>query len=188
MRTRILEISGIILIISIALVGAFFLTQYVQDNETAQRLVEQFGYLGILIISIVIGLNLFLPIPAATFAPIFVSAGLPLPGIILMLVLGAMTADAIGYLIGVGGRRITEHTHPAFQAKLQSFATRHHQLVLPFVFLFSAFSPFPNEVILIPLAIMGIRFRVLFLPLLLGTILYESILAYGLTGAFHYFF
>ena len=188
MRTRILEVLGIILLITAALVGSFFLADYVQSNGTARQLVEHFGYLGIFLVALLIGLNLFLPVPAATFTPIFVSAGLPIPGIIVTLVLGALVADTIGYLIGLGGRHITRHTSPALQKKMQSFAERHHTLLLPFVFLYSAFSPFPNEVIIIPLAIMGIRFRVLFLPLLLGTILYEGLLAYGATSAFQYFF
>lgn len=185
---RILEISGIVLVIAVTLLGAFFLTQYVKDNETAQRIVEHFGYLGILTISIIIGLNLFLPIPAATFAPIFVSAGLPLPGIIVMLVLGSVIADSAGYLMGVGGRHITKRTHPALQEKMQAFAERHRRFLLPLVFLYSVFSPFPNEVILIPLAIMGIRYRVVFLPLLLGTVVFETLVAYGLTGTFYHFF
>lgn len=188
MRARILEILGIALVIAAVLAGSFFLADYIRDNDTAQHLVEQFGYLGMLLIAIVIGLNLFLPVPAAAFTPIYVSAGFSLLGIIATLTLGAMIADAIGYLIGVGGRRITTHTHPALQEKMQLFAVEHHALVLPVVFLFSALSPFPNEVILIPLAMIGIRFRVLFIPLLLGTILYETLLAYSATGIFNYFF
>src|SRR3989344_3560309 len=137
MRTRILEVLGIILLIAAALVGSFFLADYVQSNGTARQLVEHFGYLGIFLVALLIGLNLFLPVPAATFTPIFVSAGLPIPGIIVTLVLGALVADTIGYLIGLGGRHITRHTSPALQKKMQSFAERHHALLLPFVFLYS---------------------------------------------------
>ena len=187
MNRRLLEIIGIVCIVAATLVGTFFLAHYVQDNNAAQNLVEQFGYLGILALSIIIGLNLFLPIPAATLAPIFVAAGFALPAIIATVVAGSMFADGVGYLMGVGGKRIAKHAHPAFQKKMQALARRHHTLLLPFVFLYATFSPFPNELILIPLAISGIKYRVLFIPLLLGTILYEAVIAYGLTGAFHYF-
>lgn len=188
MRTHILKGLGIILIVALCLLGAFFLADYVQDSNAARALVERFGYFGVFIIALVIGLNLFLPIPAATFTPIYVSAGFPIPGVIIALVLGATIADAIGYLIGVGGRHITKHAHPALQEKMESFAHAHHALVLPCIFLFSAFSPFPNEIIVIPLAVMGIRFRAIFFPLLLGTIFYETFLAYGITSVFEYFF
>lgn len=188
MRTRIVKILSIVLIITVALIGSFFLADYIRDNGTARELVERFGYFGILIIAIVIGLNLFIPVPAATFTPIYISAGFPLSAIIATLVVGAMIADTIGYLIGVGGRHITKHAHPMLQEKMQLLAHRHHTLVLPFVFLFSAFSPFPNEMILIPLAIIGIRFRVLFVPLLLGTMVYQTLFAYSITGTFQYFF
>jgi membrane protein YqaA with SNARE-associated domain len=185
---RTVEIIGIILLIAATLVGVFFLTQYVRDNDTARSLVEQTGYLGILAISIVVGLNLFLPVPAATFAPVFAAAGLSLSGIIAMLVLGSVIADSIGYLIGIGGRHITKHTHPKLQQKLQTFAEEHREMIVPLVFVYSVLSPFPNEVILIPLAIIGIRYRTVFLPLLAGTIVYETLLAYGLTSTFSYFF
>jgi len=187
-RNRILEILGLVLLIALAFVGSFFLADYVRDNGTARALVEHFGYVGILAISIITGLNLFVPIPAATFAPIYASAGFPLLAIIAALVAGTVIADTIGYLIGLGGRRIATHAHPVLQEKMQRFTEQHHRLVLPLVFLYAAFSPLPNEVILIPLAITGIRYRLLFLPLLFGTILYETLFVYGITSAFHYFF
>ncbi len=188
MRARILKVLVIICIVALALLGSFLLADYVQDNGAAQALVERFGYLGILIVSIITGLNLFVPVPAVTFTPIYASAGFPLPAIVATLVLGAIIADTIGYLIGIGGRHITKETHPALQQKMESLALLHHKLVLPFVFLFAALSPFPNEIILIPLAFIGIKFRALFVPLLLGTIVYQTLFTYGITSTFEYFF
>ena len=182
------KILGIALFLVLILVGSFFLAAHIQDNASARHLVEQFGYGGILLISIIAGLNLFVPIPAGAFTPIYVAAGFPLLLIILTITIGTTIGDSISYLIGVGGRHITKHAHPTLQTKMQSFAHRHHHLVLPLVFLYSAFSPFPNELILIPLAIIGIRYRVLLVPLLFGTVVYETLFAYGITSAFHYFF
>lgn len=188
MRGRTVKILGIAVVVALALTGSFFLADYVRDNDAARTLIERFGYVGMFLVAIITGLNVFVPIPAATLAPVYVSAGFPLPAVVVILTIGTVIADAIGYLIGVGGRHITKHAHPALQEKMETLAHRHHYLVLPFVFLFAALSPFPNEMILIPLAIIGVRFRALFLPLLLGTLLYETLFAYGATSAFNYFF
>ena len=171
-----------------AVLGSLFFASYVRDNDTARQLVEHFGYLGILVTSIFAGINILVPIPAGTFTPIYVAAGFSLPLIIFTITVGTTIGDSIGYLIGVGGKHIAQKTHPTLQKKMRAFAHQHHHLVLPLVFLYSAFSPLPNEVILIPLAVIGIRYRTLLIPLFLGTVLYETLFAYGITSVFHYFF
>ena len=169
---------------SIALVFA----DYVQESDAARALVERFGYVGMLLLSIVAGLNLFVPIPAATFTPVYIAAGFPLYGIIITLVIGTTIADSIGYLIGLGGRHLAELKYPKLREHIGAFAERHRVAVLPLVFLWSSFAPLPNETILIPLALAGMRFRTLIVPLLLGTIVHQTYLAYGLTSVFEYLF
>ncbi|MBI4086523.1 hypothetical protein HY416_00880 [Candidatus Kaiserbacteria bacterium] len=188
MNTRIFKTAASVVFILLVMVGSFALAHILKDSEVARSTIEQFGYRGMFVIAVVTGLNLFIPIPAATFAPVFVSAGFPLPAIIVVLTAGTLVADIVGYLIGVSGRHIARHAHPGLEARIESFARVHHSLVVPLVFLSSAFAPFPNEVVLIPLAFIGIRFRILFLPLLAGTIVYNTLIAYGLTGTFEYFF
>lgn len=188
LRHRWLRILGILGIVALALTASFFFADYVASNDAASELVERFGYAGILAISIVSGLNLFIPVPAATFVPVFTAAGFSMPGIITTLVIGTLIADWIGYLIGVAGRHATEHHYPELQRRLRRFAKRHHRLILPGVFLYAAFSPFPNEILLAPLALIGTRFRALFIPLLLGTIAYQALYAYGAQGIFELLF
>ncbi len=188
MRRRIVEVFGVLLIIVVALTVSFSLANYVTSNDTARNLVEHFGYLGVLLVAIIIGLNLFLPVPAGTLVPIYVVAGLWLPAIIVIHIMGAFIADTISYFVGVGGKHLTQKNPPKFQKKMMAFEQEHHKLILPSVFLYAAFSPFPNEIILIPLALVGIRFRVLWLPLLVGTAFYETLVAYGVISTFRFFF
>lgn len=188
LRHRWFRILGILAIVTLAFAASFFLADYVASNGSARELVERFGYAGILAISVVSGLNLFIPVPAAAFVPVFTAAGFSMPGIITTLIVGTLIADWIGYLLGVAGRHATELHYPKFQKKLRRFAKRHHALILPGVFLYAAFSPFPNEIVLAPLALIGTRFRALFLPLLLGTIAYQILYAYGAQGIFDLFF
>lgn len=188
MHIRIWKIIGIALLLGLVISGAFLLAGYVKNSDTAQHLVTQFGYWGILVISVISGLNMFVPIPAAAFTPVYIAAGFPLWGIAGAMILGTMIADTIGYLLGIGGRHIAKHAHPRFEEALESFATVHPRLVVPLVFLTSAFAPFPNEVVLIPLAFIGVPFRTLALPLFTGTIVYNLLVVYGLTSALGYFF
>ena len=186
MRKSSLKILGAALgVIAVAL-GAFMLAHVVENSETARSLVEQFGYGGIFLVSLAAGFNLLVPVPAATLAPVYAAAGFPLPAIVAVISLGTAVADTLGYLIGVGGRDLARRANPRIQQWMRGFAVAHHALVVPFVFLFAALVPVPNEIILVPLAFMGIRFRTLFIPLLLGTILFNTLLVYGLTGAFLY--
>ena len=186
MRKPPLKLLGTTLGIIVVATGAFLLARSVENSEAARSLVEQFGYVGIFLVSVAAGFNLLIPVPAATFAPVYVAAGFSLPAIVVLLSLGTTVADTVSYLIGVGGRNIAHHAHPRFREWIQGVAVEHHALVAPFVFLFAALAPVPNEIILIPLAFIGIRFRTLFIPLLLGTILFNTLLVYGLTGTVEY--
>lgn len=188
MQRRILKILAITLGVGAVLVATFFFADYVTENENVRAFVERTGYLGMLVISIIAGLNLFVPIPAGTFAPVYAAAGFPLPGIIAVLTIGTTIAGGIGYLIGALGKHVASLKYPKVQERIQTFACSHHALILPAVFLFASFSPLPNEVILIPLALAGIKFRHLLLPLIFGNLIYQTLYVYGTTSLFHYFF
>lgn len=188
MRKRTLQALGIVIFIAAALTGSFLLAGYIQDSGAAQELVERFGYLGMLALSIFAGLNLFVPIPAATFTPIYTAAGFPLYGIIITLVIGTTIADSIGYLIGFAGKHAAKLQYPVLQQQIQKIVTEHHIYMIPFVFLWSSFAPLPNETIIIPLALIGIKFRALIIPLILGTIIHQTYLAYGISSIFEYLF
>ena len=162
----------------------FYATDYIANNDMARDLVGQFGYLGVLVISIIAGLNIFVPIPAATFVPVFTAAGLLFPFIIIALVIGTTIADIIGYFIGRWSKKLTEEHYPRTYSRMLFLNAEHNNLILPLVFIYAAFIPFPNEAIIIPLALVGFRFHSLFIPLVLGTIVNQTALAYGVVNIF----
>ena len=188
MKRRIIQFTGLVAFVLAIFLGALFLANYIASNSTAQSIVEQFGYLGILVISIISGLNLFVPIPAPFFVPAFTAAGYPLWGIIVTIVIGTTIADSIGYLIGLLGKRVTENSHPKMLVFLQKIEKRYHVLILPVVFFYAALSPFPNEIIMIPLAMMGCRYWKIIVPFVLGTVVYVTALSYGAQNIFELFF
>ncbi len=174
-------------VIIAVLVVSYFLTQYVSTNEASQKLIQEFGYLAVLAISFIAGLNLFLPVPAATFVSIFTAGGMSLPIIIFLLVAGTMTANLLSFAIGHYGRKVTNSHYPKIQTWLTDLYTKHKKYLPYFIFSFTALVPIPDEVYLIPLGIIGIRLRGIIFPLLLGTIVYQTLAAYGIDNIFKYY-
>lgn len=174
-------IAGAVLVI---LVASLYLANFVANNTMAQDMVGQFGYLGVLLLAVVSGINILLPVPAATFTPVFLAAGLWLPFIILALVIGTTIADFIGYFVGHWSREFAEDHYPKTFSRIVSLNENHRRWLLPFVFLYAAVIPFPNEAMLIPLAVIGIRLKSLLIPLILGNIVNQSALALGATNIF----
>jgi len=177
-----------VIIIVLILTGSFFLAAYVRDSVAAQALVSQFGYIGVLMLAVVSGLNAFIPIPAATFTAVFTAAGLTLPLIVVMLVLGTIIADFTGYIFGRWGRELITHKYPRTHRTVTSAAQKHRRW-LPFLITgYAAFIPFPNEAVIIPLALSGIRFEMMLIPLLIGNTINQAALAYGIQNIFSWFF
>ena len=183
-----IEFVGLILLVIAIVAGAFFLAAYVSTSEAARALVEQYGIFGMIVIAFVGGLNLAVPVPAASFTPIFVTAGFSLLTIILSLAVGTLIADLVGFQIGRWGKRSTATHFPKLHDSLVALKQKHHNLILPGVFLFAAFMPIPNEVILIPLGLMGYHYWTLMVPLTLGTVLNQALYALGFLTVFEQLF
>lgn len=164
--------------------AAFYLAGYVEQHDTAKEIVNQFGYVGVIVVALVAGLNAVVPVPAATFVPVFLAAGLTMPLIIVSLVIGTTIADLIGYQLGRWGKRLVSKQYPRTHDRIQALQERHRKLLIPFVFCYSAFVPFPNEAIMIPLALSGVHLRIFIIPLVLGTVINQSLLAYGVNNIF----
>ena len=162
-----------ILILTLIVLTASQLTQ----DEQARQLVNDFGYIGVVVISFIAGLNAIVPVPAGSFVPIFTAAGLELPLIIVGLVIGTTLADLLAWTVGVLGRKITLHTYPRLEVFTQWIRKKNVWLIALFVFVYASIAPIPNEVILVPLALVGIKLRYLIIPLLAGTVIYNTMLA-----------
>lgn len=174
-------------VIIAVLVASFYLTQYVSTDEASQKLIQEFGYLAVLFISFIAGLNVFLPVPAATFVPIFTAGGMSLPIIILLLIIGTLIADLLSFAIGHYGKNVVASHYPKIQSWLTKQFNKHRNYLPYYIFVFAAFVPLPDEIYLIPLGIIGIRLREIILPLVLGTIVYQTLAAYGIDNIFKFF-
>lgn len=181
-KTLKLALTFILLII--IFVGVLFFTKEISGNSELISFIAKLGYPGVTLTAIIAGLNTFVPLPAATFTPLFITSGLSIPLIILSLAIGTLIADFIGYVLGHVSREIIMEKYPKSFDFVQNLQEKHQKLISPILFLYASFVPFPNEILLIPLALSGIKFRKIFIPLLLGNFVHQAVLIYGVTNAF----
>lgn len=182
------RLLGIVALALLVVALAFLAADHIENNAAAQRMVEQFGVLGIFVLALVGGFNVVIPVHAASFTPVFLAAGISMPVVIIVLALGTTCADLCSYFIGKWSKRVTETKYPAFQEKIETFAARHRKLLIPGVFLYSALVPFPNEVVLIPLGLTGFGLWKVIVPLILGTVVNQTIFAFGFASVFEVLF
>ena len=182
--------GGVLLLVVLCLIitSSLFVADYISDNPAALDFISQFGYIGITILATIAGLNVILPIPPASFVPIFTEAGLWLPGVILSLALGTIIADYIGFAFGYWSRATIIAKYPKPMERFEKLFDTHRTLVPYAIFLYAAFIPLPNEAIILPLAVLGMPFRAMFIPLFLGNLLSQTIFSYGIQNVFLWLF
>lgn len=181
--------AGVILLLFLLITWTTFVTAgKLGESEAVQSALSAYGYLTVLGIALVAGLNAIVPIPAATFVPLFTEAGLYLPLIITMLIVGTTAADFIGYALGRLSRDYVRNKYPRMLRWLKKIHDQHAHLILPFIIAYAAIIPLPNEIILIPLAIIGYKTRLLLVALLVGNTVNQTALAYGYENVFRAFF
>ena len=181
---KIAHLTIILLIITLLLSLSIYLTKYVANDLAAQLFVQDFGYIGVLLISFIAGLNLFIPVPAATFIPIFTAGGISLLTAIPLLIIGTMTANLLSYVVGRLGNQFTRLHYPRIQQKIFRLYFERRELLPYLVFCFAAFIPVPDEVYLIPLGIIGVKLREFIVPLFLGTVFFQTMTALGFQNIF----
>lgn len=170
-----------IVFIIIFILFAIFISVEARENEFIRRSINDYGYLGIFIISLISGFNLVVPIPAITFLPAFVESGLNEYWIILLITAGMATADSIAFFIGKTGKQIAlSGAQKGLLNKLEGIRQRSHGIPIVLLFLFAAFAPLPNEVILIPIAILGYRFITILPVIFLGNFIFNILVGAGI--------
>jgi uncharacterized membrane protein YdjX (TVP38/TMEM64 family) len=112
-------------------------------------LVQDYGYLGAFLISIVGNFTVFLPVPYALTIYAF---GATLDPLLLGIVcgLGSTVGEFSAYLVGWGGRRVVEGRYGQRLESAKLLVQRYGMLV---IFLFCAL-PLPTDLILIPLGML----------------------------------
>lgn len=177
---------GVLLLI---FVGAIFWgTALIEEQEAAQEIISRFGIFGIFFLAFLSGFNILVPLHVAALTPLFLTAGFSMPVIITTYVAGTITADLIGYALGLLGKATAETRYPEIHAKVTHFVQYRRKWIIPGLFLYAAFAPTPNEAVLIPLGLVGFEFKKFIIPLILGSTLNHTIFAFGFVQVFELIF
>lgn len=155
------------------------------ENVRVLEFVRRFGYPGLFAAAAVSGFNLLVPIPVVGFFPLLMEAGLH-PAIAVLIIGAGMTVgDMVGYLLGRAGRKIVDKPH--WMARMERVQERHRIAPYALLFLYAAFVPLPNELIVIPMALIGCRWIGVFGAALGGNLIFNSLAAAGFHGVFSFF-
>jgi len=164
------------------------LARLVADNDVIKNLLLNYGYPGLFLASVISGFNILVPIPIVSFLPLLLEAGLNYWLTVLVISLGVTGGDMLSYLVGRVGREISKQGHIERAAKLKRFAQRFSIAPLFILFLFAAFVPFPNEIIVIPLAFLGYQVKKVLPVALAGNLVFNYLASQGFIGLYDFLF
>lgn len=179
-RRLAVQIAAILLLLALAT----WANLYAAENDLVRDLARRFGYGGILLAAAASGFNLVVPVPIIAFFPFFMDVGFDRVLTVAVIAVGMTLGDLLGYLIGRTTRELFSPKVRGLMARLESLRERHR--VLPFVlmFLYAAVVPLPNEVLVIPLAFLRYPLAGIFAAVLLGNMIFNSLVAFGLVQVF----
>ncbi len=94
--------------------------------------------------------------------------------------------DLVGFLLGAAGRRALDGREIQALAGLERLRERHTKLPLIVLFVYAAAAPIPNEILVIPMALLGYPVLGVGSALLAGNIIFNgffALLGIGFFGA-----
>jgi len=183
-------LSAVLLILFIGTITFLLwqLADFISTDDNARELVANYGYFAVFIVSFVSGFNFIVPIPAASFIPVFMAGGLYLPLVIIFLSVGAVFANTLAFYLGRIGHHYSKQKHPEWHARINTLVSKHSRLVPWYVLALAALLPFPDEVYLIPLGVAGATVRQVIPTMIIGTVIYQTITATGVNHLFSLFY
>lgn len=173
--------------VGVIIAFAFWLSKVVIENDTVQGLVNTYGYVGIFIVSAISGFNIVVPIPAITFFPVFLASGLDFWYVILTISFGMTIGDTMGFFIGRAGKTVLSGHMKNMMARLKKWKKKNSKAPLIFLAIYSTIAPFPNELVVLPLAFMGYRLSRVFPIILAGNIIFNTLVGSGIITIFNSF-
>ena len=142
------------------------------------------GYPGLLLASVVSGFNVVWPVPVVTFYPFFIESGFEPVPTLATIALGMTGGDLLGYLIGNTTRDMSSYRLARFRARAEALHSRHRHLPLGLLFLYAAFVPLPNELLVIPMAYMRYSMAAVMAAVLFGNVIFNTLMAMGVSLIF----
>lgn len=142
-------------------------------EEWMLQFANQFGYLGVFVISFIGSISVVFPLPYTIIIPLL---GTILDPFFVAISggLGSALGEFSGYVLGYTGRAVVSEKRRKNMSYMVKLFDRYGPIA---VFLF-ALTPLPDDLLFIPLGIMRYPFLRAFIPALLGKTLMTFVLAY----------
>ena len=153
----------------------FTLTVYDWLRDYLQKVAVQYKFLGVFIISLLGSASIVFPIPY-TLVILFLGMNHIIDPLTLTVAggLGSAVGQLSGYYIGYFGAKLVGVER---RRRMEFFVRMFKKYGSTLVFLF-AFTPLPDDLIIIPLGVLRYGFLRVFIPLLMGKLLMCFLLAY----------
>jgi membrane protein YqaA with SNARE-associated domain len=177
------QVALIVLLVA----AVIWVNQYAADHDLVRLAARRFGYPGILAAAAASGFNLVVPVPVIAFFPFFMEAGFAPVPTVLVIATGMTLGDLLGYLLGHAARDAVGERRWRITERLQRLRVTHPYLPFVVMFLYAAFAPIPNEILVIPLAFMRYPLVGVFTAVLLGNVIFNSLVAAGVVHVFGLF-
>lgn len=143
-------------------------------TEWMLGLANQYGYIGIFVISLLGALSIFFPIPYTVV--IFTLGAHFEPALIAIAAgLGAAIGEFSGYMLGLSGRKFIS---PERRRKMEFMVKVFNRFGPIAIFVF-ALTPLPDDLLFIPLGMMRYSIVRAFVPALIGKMCMNFIVAYS---------
>ncbi len=154
------------------------------DMEGARDAAAAAGYPGLFLVSVLSGFNVVWPFPVVFFYAFFIEAGFQPAPTLATIALGMTGGDLLGYLIGSTTRDMSSYRVARFRARAEALRDRHRFLPLGLLFLYAAFVPLPNELLVIPMAFMRYSMAAVMTAVLFGNVIFNTLMALGVSLIF----
>ncbi|MEY4745247.1 MAG: hypothetical protein RL272_1192 [Candidatus Parcubacteria bacterium] len=171
-------------VVAAVILAGVWLGRFALHNDIVRALVIRYGYGGVFVVALVSGFNLLVPIPAFAFVPLFVASGLDFAVVVALIVAGVTLADMIGFFLGRAGRDLDMVRHAKIVRRLEKFRARHRLAPLVLMALYGAFAPLPNQVMAVPLGLMGYASYEVIGPIFIGNVVFNGLAASGIRFLF----
>jgi len=184
-RRSALSIAWKVAAVALAVAAIVWANQVGVENEQLLDAIARFGYPGLFVVSAISGFNVIIPIPAISLFPLLMQAGFhPVPTV-LVIGAGMTVGDMVGFLLGRLGRKMVESG--SWLRRLERIREGHRLAPYVLLFFYASFAPLPNELIVIPMALIGCRWYGVLGAALAGNLIFNALAAAGFHGFFELF-
>jgi len=182
------KVFGATFLILIFIVWLFILYK-IPPTEIVDKVGVKNGYLLVLILAIIGGTSILFPIPYYLVVFTFAAGGLNPFLLAFMAGTGVAIGDSTSYLVGYSGREILSgKMMNIFNRMYEWLSKKPKWMLFSFLYIYTAISPLPNDLINVPMGFVKFPYFRLMIPMWLGNITFNLIIALSGMYGLHLFF